>query len=128
MNLWLRRGILVFLALATVPAHPNAQGSATPAVTVTPNVNVLRNVSDPLLGDANLQRQTEPVVAVSTRNPEHIMVAFSTSAIPTGGRDRDQPTDPACLRVPPIRAASALCSAAHIWGTTSTSPLPPTLC
>jgi hypothetical protein len=75
MKRWLQRGVLVFLALATVPAHPIAQGSATPAVTVTPNVNVLRNVSDPLLGDANLQRQTEPVVAVSTRNPEHIMVA-----------------------------------------------------
>ena len=75
MKRWLQRGVLVFLVLTTIPAHPIAQGSATPAVTVTPNVNVLRNVSDPLLGDANLQRQTEPVVAVSTRNPEHIMVA-----------------------------------------------------
>ena len=75
MKLWLRRGFFILLAASTTQARPEAQGSATPAVTVSPNVNVLRNISDPLLGDANLQRQTEPVVAISTRNPDHIMIA-----------------------------------------------------
>ncbi len=71
-----RGPFLVTLAvIVAVQAAPSAQTSSGPAVTVTPNVNVLRNVSDPLLGDAYLQRQTEPVVAISTRNPDHIMVA-----------------------------------------------------
>jgi hypothetical protein len=45
------------------------------------NVNVLpgygsASVTDPLRGDGYLQRQVEPAVAASSRNPDHLLAAF----------------------------------------------------
>ncbi len=42
------------------------------------NINVLPvNGADPISGDAYLQRQVEPSIAVSTRNPQHMLAFFN---------------------------------------------------
>jgi len=66
----MRRSAFLAVALATVL---NLMGSAQQ---VGPNVNVLSG-TDPLTGDAYLQRQNEPAVAISSRNADHMMLAFN---------------------------------------------------
>ena len=46
-----------------------------PPLSVTPNVNVMSGITDQFVGDKYLQRQNEPVIAVSTLNPDHLMAA-----------------------------------------------------
>lgn len=46
-----------------------------PPLSVTPNVNVMSGASDQFVGDRFLQRQNEPVIGVSTLNPDHMMAA-----------------------------------------------------
>ncbi len=66
----------VFAILACITLAVASGGAQAPTtITISPNLNVLRDISDSIHGDAFLQRQNEAVVAVSTRNPEHIMVA-----------------------------------------------------
>ena len=48
---------------------------ASTVIAISPNTNVLRGIDDPAVGDKLLQRQNEPAIAVSTRNPNHIMMA-----------------------------------------------------
>src|SRR3712207_4985668 len=62
-----------FLVAAILSA---ALHTALPAQQVGPNVNVLSGTEE-RTGDAFLQRQNEAVVAVSTRNPDHIIVAMN---------------------------------------------------
>src|SRR5437764_10377515 len=68
---------VVVALVCSVVAH--AQGNPTPAtqpvLAVTPNTNVLPGVGSVTSGDVLLQRQTEPMIAVSTRNADHLMVA-----------------------------------------------------
>ena len=49
---------------------------AASAQQVGPNVNTMSG-TDPKTGDAFLQRQNEPAVAISTRNADHVMLAFN---------------------------------------------------
>jgi hypothetical protein len=42
-----------------------------------PNTNVIAGVGDQFVGDRFLQRQNEPTLAVSTRNPDHLVAAFN---------------------------------------------------
>lgn len=49
---------------------------AASAQQVGPNVNTMSG-TDPRTGDAFLQRQNEPAVAISTRNADHVMLAFN---------------------------------------------------
>jgi uncharacterized repeat protein (TIGR01451 family) len=73
-----RRKAVLAAILAVVCVSRAALAQAPPAsasIAVSPNVNVLRGVDDAVRGDALLQRQNEPVAAVSTRNPNHIMIA-----------------------------------------------------
>ena len=63
--------ISLAFALSVLAVHAQ-QG---PPLTVTPNVNVMSGTSDQFVGDGFLQRQNEPVIGVSTLNPDNIMVA-----------------------------------------------------
>ncbi|OLC83427.1 MAG: hypothetical protein AUH72_04385 [Acidobacteria bacterium 13_1_40CM_4_65_8] len=60
---------------ATSGTFAQSTPPASSFIAVSPNVNVLRGIHDPIRGDALLQRQNEPVAAVSTRNPSHLMIA-----------------------------------------------------
>jgi hypothetical protein len=66
----MKRSLLVAALLAV------ALNLVTSAQQVGQNVNVLSG-TDPRTGDAFLQRQNEAVVAVSTRNADHIIVAMN---------------------------------------------------
>jgi parallel beta-helix repeat protein len=66
----MKRSLLVAVMLAA------ALNLVTSAQQVGQNVNVLSG-TDPRTGDAFLQRQNEAVIAVSTRNPDHIIVAMN---------------------------------------------------
>ncbi len=73
----MRRILIVGLALGLFTVAPLF------AQTVSPNVPVLPLYSDPadpgayLKGDLFLQRQVEPTIAVSTRNPDHLISFFN---------------------------------------------------
>jgi hypothetical protein len=62
------------LALAFSALAIHAQ-QGPPPLSVTPNVNVMSGVTDQFVGDKFLQRQNEPVIGVSTLNPDHLMAA-----------------------------------------------------
>src|SRR5688572_25232342 len=73
----MRRGFLFAIAFAVLlHAVPTAQQATT-------NINVLPAHVDPadpsafLKGDLFMQRQVEPAMAVSTRNPDHLMVFYN---------------------------------------------------
>src|SRR5262245_11103171 len=66
----MRRSLFLAIICAAVLHY------ATSAQQIGPNVNVLTG-TDPNTGDAFLQRQNEAVVAVSTRNADHVMVAMN---------------------------------------------------
>ena len=66
--------LVVALALACSALAIHAQQGAPP-LSVTPNVNVMSGVTDQFVGDKFLQRQNEPVVGVSTVNPDHLFAA-----------------------------------------------------
>jgi hypothetical protein len=66
---------LLAILFAGTGAFAQTSAPASAFVAVSPNVNVLRGINDPIRGDALLQRQNEPSVAVSTRNPNHVMIA-----------------------------------------------------
>ncbi len=63
-----RAGIGVFAAVAILHAFVAAQ---QPGV----NFNVISGTADQFVGDRFLQRQVEPAVIVSTRNPDRILAA-----------------------------------------------------
>jgi CARDB protein/putative Ig domain-containing protein len=66
----MRRSVFFAVAMAI------ALSLAGSAQQVGPNVNVLSGI-DPYTGDAYLQRQNEPAVAISSRNADHLMLAFN---------------------------------------------------
>ena len=66
----MRRSVFFAVALAVAL---NLIGSAQQ---VGPNVNTMSG-TDPRTGDAFLQRQNEPAVAISTRNADHVILAFN---------------------------------------------------
>src|SRR6266545_414440 len=66
--------LVVVLALACSALAIHAQ-QGPPPLSVTPNVNVMSGVTDQFVGDKFLQRQNEPVVGVSTVNPDHLFAA-----------------------------------------------------
>src|SRR5262245_49349521 len=70
----LSRFFLAFVLALALSAVAHAHQST---IAVSPNVNVLPGITDQIQGDLFLQRQNEPVVAVSTRNPDHVMVAMN---------------------------------------------------
>src|SRR5436190_23279948 len=51
-------------------AHSQPQGQLVPLA--GSNVNMVSG-TDPITGDPFLQRQNEPSIAVSTRNPQHLL-------------------------------------------------------
>src|SRR5687768_2505171 len=66
-----RRSIVVcLLVLFAWISTPSAQQSPRPIA--DPNVNMVRGITFPA-GDPYLQRQNEPSIAVSTRNPCHLL-------------------------------------------------------
>ena len=65
--------VLVCLVVALSILGTHAQQG--PPLSVTPNVNVMSGASDQFVGDKYLQRQNEPVIAVSTLNPDILMAA-----------------------------------------------------
>ena len=73
----MRRVLIVGLAVGLFTVGPLF------AQTVSPNVPVLPLYSNPddgdayLKGDLYLQRQVEPTIAVSTRNPDHLITFFN---------------------------------------------------
>ena len=66
--------VCLVVALSILGTHAQ-QGPPPPPLTVTPNVNVMSGISDQFVGDRFLQRQNEPVIGVSTLNPDHLMAA-----------------------------------------------------
>src|SRR5262249_55784151 len=62
--------VTLFLAAGAYVIH-----AQQPPLSVTPNVNIMAGVSDQFIGDKFLQRQNEPVIGVSTRNPDHLFAA-----------------------------------------------------
>src|SRR5215211_2160415 len=62
------------LALACGALVIHAQ-QGPPPLSVTPNVNVMSGVTSQFTGDKYLQRQNEPVVGVSSLNPDHVFAA-----------------------------------------------------
>src|SRR5262245_38313942 len=77
----MRRGVLlssVFLLLSLngfAQSQSSCDASGSTCIAVSPNVNVLRTAGSQYRGDIFWQRQNEPAAAVSTRNPNHIMIA-----------------------------------------------------
>ena len=69
-----RAGAVLAIACASsvLVSHAQQQG---PPLSVTPNVNVMSGASNQFIGDRFLQRQNEPVIGVSTLNPDHLMAA-----------------------------------------------------
>jgi hypothetical protein len=69
------RAALKIFAAALIAVCLSIVGSAQQ---VGDNINVLPVAgADPIRGDAYLQRQVEPALAVSTRNPQHMMAFFN---------------------------------------------------
>jgi hypothetical protein len=66
---------IAFGCSVAVAAVASADQATSNGMAVSPNVNVLRGIDDAVHGDALLQRQNEPVAAVSTRNPNHVFIA-----------------------------------------------------
>jgi hypothetical protein len=71
----MKQAVLV-AGLAAFCLHTVAQAQQTPPpLSVTPNVNMMSGVTNQHLGDKFLQRQGEPVIGVSTLNPDHLFAA-----------------------------------------------------
>src|SRR5690349_13030942 len=65
------RGSITAVVVAFLLAAVSAQQTGE-------NINVLPVAgADPIRGDAYLQRQVEPSLAVSTRNPQHILAFYN---------------------------------------------------
>ena len=67
--------VLCVLAIPFVAGALAIHAQQGPPLSVTPNVNVMSGITDQFVGDKFLQRQNEPVIGVSTLNPDHLMAA-----------------------------------------------------
>jgi VCBS repeat-containing protein len=67
--------VLLSGATGSAQSQASCDASGTNCIAISPNVNVLRTAGNQYRGDIFLQRQNEPGIAVSTRNPNHIMIA-----------------------------------------------------
>ncbi len=74
-----RAGAVLALSVASsllvIHAQQGPPPQQGPPLSVTPNVNVMSGAADQFVGDGFLQRQNEPVIAVSTLNPDILMAA-----------------------------------------------------
>jgi hypothetical protein len=89
-----RRHISLFFLAVIACNHP------LPAQIPTPNTNVVAGIGDQFVGDRFVQRQNEPVIAVSTRNPDHWVAAFNDySTVDIAGDPTIEPSAEAWLGV-----------------------------
>jgi hypothetical protein len=66
----------------------------------SPNTNVVSGIGDQYVGDRFLQRQNEPMIAVSTRNPDHWVAAFNDySTVDIAGDPAVEPSAEAWLGI-----------------------------
>jgi hypothetical protein len=73
----MRRVFIVGLALGLITAGPLFAQTVSPNVPVLPLYNDANDLNAYLKGDLYLQRQVEPTIAVSTRNPDHLISFFN---------------------------------------------------
>src|SRR5262249_15117771 len=71
----MKRPLTSTLLVAAVAATTHIILSAQS--TVGNNVNVITGVSDQFIGDMFRQRQNEPVIGISSINPNHMMAAYN---------------------------------------------------